>query len=257
MRTYYHLLIFSLLASAFVACNDVDKTSASAADSLTVAEISPKQLTPADIPADVRYRGTLYKALQWQDKKGDNLLITSLVAPHASGASGQGGEEERSAELYAFHFVKDNKGQYKLLWQMADAERECPVDISCAFLEQGIGITDLDNNGIAETTVAYKLACRGDISPASMKVVMHQDTVKYALREQMWNRFLTEDTTATLPVTEEDVNLATLPGYRGREDEYMKTYGRYENEKDFEKAPPAFLVHARQQWLKLAPETFE
>lgn len=257
MRTPLRSLIGLLILGTFVACNEGGKAPASVADSLAPAEISPKQLAVDEIPAGIRFRGTLYKALQWQDKKGDNLLITSLTAPYHSGASGQGGEEERSAELYAFHFVKNESGQYRLLWQLADAERECPVDISCAFLDQGISVTDLDKNGIAETTIAYKLACRGDVSPASMKLIIHQDTAKYALRGQMWNRYLTEDTTAVLPVTEKDVNLATLPGYRGPDKDYMKTYGRYENEKDFEGAPASFLPYVRQQWLKLAPETFE
>ncbi|MDF2385227.1 hypothetical protein JMG10_27400 [Nostoc ellipsosporum NOK] len=253
MRTYYFIIL--LLALSFVACNDADKTSASAADSLKTAqtEISPKEVTATDLPANVRFRGTLHKAIQWQDKKGDNLLITSLVAPYNSGE-----EEERTAELHAFHFVKNKSGDYKLLWQMTDTEQECPVDITCSFLDQGITITDLDSNGIAETTIVYKKACRGDPSPATLKVVMHQDTAKYALRGLTWNDYdRDENKDALLPATEKDVNLATLPGYKGTEKEYAKTYGRYENEKDFQNAPPAFMLHARRQWLKLSHETYD
>jgi hypothetical protein len=70
----------------------------------------------------------------------------------------------------------------------------------------------------------------------------------------MWNRWVGENETTKYPITEKDVNLETLPGYKGTEQEYDKLYGRYQSEKDFKNAPAEFLIFARQQWLKNAEE---
>ena len=43
-------------------------------------------------------------------------------------------------------------------------------------------ITDLDSDGIAESTFLYKLSCRSDISPARLKLIMHKGAAKYAMR---------------------------------------------------------------------------
>ena len=114
-------------------------------------------------------------------------------------------------------------------------------------------ITDLDADSIAETTVQYKLACSSDVSPALMKLVMHEGETKYALRGMMWYGSPEEKFT----VTEKDANLETLPGYKKTDEEYFKTWGRYETEKEFATAPPEFLKHAQQQWMKFAKESSE
>ena len=53
----------------------------------------------------------------------------------------------------------------------------------CEFIKNAAVVTDLDQDGIAETTVQYKLACRSDVSPALMKLVMHEGETKYAHRK--------------------------------------------------------------------------
>jgi hypothetical protein len=43
-------------------------------------------------------------------------------------------------------------------------------------------VEDLDQDGEAETTVIYTLTCRGDVSPAPAKLIMHEGKTKYAIR---------------------------------------------------------------------------
>lgn len=213
---------------------------------------SPQKIKPAGIPNEVKYSGNVVEAWKWKDGLGDNLLIlsnTDIIAQENS--------DEQSKKLYAYQYCRTDTG-YRLLWKLVDMIQQCPVDIAVEFIKGSTSITDLDKDGIAETTVLYKLACRGDVSPADMKLILHEDSVKYALRGSMWSPFIADDpSTAKLPVTEKDVNLETLPGYKGTEEEYFKTYGRYKTEKEFAKAPASFLSFARRRWLKYVKESFD
>jgi len=65
---------------------------------------------------------------------------------------------------------------------MHDRVTDCPLDIKADFVPGSFAITDLDKNGIAEVWVAYRLSCRGDISPSDLKIIMHEGIKKYAKR---------------------------------------------------------------------------
>ena len=56
------------------------------------------------------------------------------------------------------------------------------LDLDADFIKSLTRITDLDSNGIAETTVAYHLACLGGIDTKPTKVIMRQGKEKYAIR---------------------------------------------------------------------------
>ncbi len=140
------------------------------------------------------------------------------------------------------------------MWKISDAEQDSPLDLAVAFIKGSLAITDLDKDGMAETTVQYKLACRSDVSPAQMKLILHEDTVKYALRGTMWVKTGEE---SKFTVTEKNVNLETWKDYKGTDDEWEKLFGRYRTEKDFLAAPPEFLIFARRQWLLHVKESFE
>lgn len=225
-------------------------TSSSTAEPIT---ISPVRLTKEQIPANLAFKGVLHEAFQWKDRLGDNLLIASLVPPFADKEKNEWGEVGATAEVYVFHFIKRNEN-YDLLWKISDAEKACPFDLTLAFFKEAITITDLDADGIAETSIQYKKACRSDVSPAFMKLIMHEDTVKYSLRGAMW---VFDGGNGQFEVTEKDVNLEKLPKPKGEAAKMYQQYGRYVTEKEFTNAPKEFLNHARRQWLKYAKESFD
>ena len=213
-----------------------------------------KKITGSQIPPAIKFRGKINEAWKWNDKLGENLLITSGVDKYKDKASvPESDEDPFSVELHAFHFIKKDS-VYKLLWKLSDAEKICTFDLTVSFIEGTIKITDLDKDDIAETTMQYKLACRSDASPALMKLIMHEDTVKYALRGSMW---LDTGEQNKYPVTEKNMNLETWKEYKGTEDEWEKLFGRYQTEMEFSKAPPSFLTFARRQWHLHAKESFE
>ena len=179
-------------------------------------------------------------------------MITARITPFGVKAKDPTEDDGQSAELYAFHYAK-NDGEFKQIWMITDTEKECPFDITCDFIKNAVVITDLDADGIAETTLQYKLACRSDVSPALKKLIMHEGPTAYTLQGLMWY----DNPDEKFEVTESNANLETLPGYKKTEDEYLKTFGRYESEKGFAGAPPAFLAYARQQWVKFVKESFD
>ena len=99
-----------------------------------------------------------------------------------------------------------------------------------------------------------QLACRSDVSPSYKKLVMHEADAKYVLRGMMW---IPSTPTEQLKVTDTNANLEKLPKHDDEYESYLLTIGRYENEKDFKTAPPAFLDHARRQWISFVRESFE
>ena len=221
-------------------------------DSIKAATISiqPVKIAAAGLPKDLKFRGKVQEAWQWKDKLGDNILITCYVAPYDDKQKSEYGEEGQTAELHTFHYLKRDS-VYKVLWKMSDAEKACPFDITCEFIEGSTTITDLNNNGIAETKVQYAVVCRSDVSPAYMKLIMHEDTVKCSLRGNRWLKYSPE---FKFEITENDVNLEKLPKRKDETEEMLRSFGRYENEKDFTAAPVEFLIYARKEWLKYAKE---
>lgn len=210
-----------------------------------------EKLSKEQIPTEIKFKGTLVEAWSWRDKLGDNILITSEVEPYDEINKNEVGDDVSAAELYAFHFLKRDS-IYTLHWKIADAIRSCPFDAICQFLKNSITITDLNNNGIAEVLVQYKIVCISDVSPANKKLIMYEDTIKYSLRGMMC-----DPGTPIICVTDKDLNLEKVPPGKDEWEEYTRLFGRYENEKGFANAPPAFLVHARSEWLKHIKETFD
>jgi hypothetical protein len=217
------------------------------------ADIAAVKLFPSQMPPGIKVKGRITDAWQWSDSLGTNLLILS-----GSGlVQGQNGDEQ-SQQIFASHYVSTGTG-YRQLWNLTDGVTACPLDLEANFLPGSTRITDLDKDGIAETTLVYRLACRGDVSPSDMKLIMHEDTVKFALRGVMWMDIPSgdpADPTVNGPA-ETNVNLETLPGYTGKDEEYAATFGRYRNEKDFAKAPGTFITFARRHWLRHAKESFD
>jgi hypothetical protein len=219
---------------------------------VTVARIEPVKGTAADIPSTLNLKGKLEEVWKWTDNMGENLLVLTTVAPYDDKQKNQYGEEGQTAELHAFHYAK-KEGDYQQVWMINDAEKACPFDITCAFVRDAVTITDLDADGLAETKIQYRIACRSDVSPASLKLIMHEGTQKYALRGLTWYGM----GEGTFDITESNACLETLPGYKGTEDEWVKTFGRYESEKEFATAPPEFLSHARNHWIRFVKESTE
>ena len=80
--------------------------------------------------------------------------------------------------------------------------------------------------------MVYKLACRGDVSPADMKIIMYEGKTKHAVRGTM-----------KLP--------AELQG------EMTSSYGSHTADENMKKAYPVFREHAEYIWKNRETDAFD
>lgn len=145
--------------------------------------ITPAEVEAGELPAGAVHRGNVVGARRWTDGLGENLLILTRTDPFEAKPceyDSCGWDQE----LYAYHYTRRDTG-LALLWRTTDFIRQCDLDMTVRMGHQTLEITDLDADGIAETTFLYILACRGDVSAAEMKLIMHEGAEKYAIRGTM------------------------------------------------------------------------
>ena len=242
----------------FVACNaSTEKTETTSTDTSAAetpaASFEANKIQAADIPETIVYEGQVKDVYRWTDQNGDNIFFVTVKGPYPDRDKGEAEEEGKTADLYAFHYAKKDAADYKMLWKMQDQELSCPFDITTEIIPGSVTITDLDKNGIGEAKFQYALACRSDVSPAAMKLVMLENSKVYTLSGNRWVEFGPD---FKFDVNASNVNLEKLPMLDDGEDDLLRSYGRYKSEKEFATAPPAFLEYARNEWIKYAIEKF-
>ena len=166
------------------------------------------------LPGEIEYTGSVISMAQWKDRLGLNILFITETAENSN-------EDTRSKELFAYHFLDDDPGS-RLLWKINDFVKDCPVDLTLNYIDKSLTITDLNNNGIAESGFLYRMSCKGDVSADDMKFIMHEGDKKYAIRGSM-----------NLEMNGEELEK-----------------GRMELDPSFKSAPKKFLEFAESQWNK-------
>lgn len=132
-----------------------------------------------ELPRCIMYDGKLKSAIHWLDRSGENIAVISESGEFPSPDNDH--ENYRDAELYAFHYWVIG-GTIKRTWKIKDSVKQCPVDIYVSFVKNTFQVTDLNENGIAEVWLLYRVSCHGDVSPAQMKIIMYEEQKKYAMR---------------------------------------------------------------------------
>jgi hypothetical protein len=187
---------------------------------LAFAQIKVTNLDKNTIPKTIKYKGHIVNAASYRDADGEHLVITTetgvVNTPNPPDGSGY-----RDGALYAYHY-KINGNNYVLTWQMYDFVATCPVDVTAAYIPNTFAITDANKNGKAEVWLMYITACRGDVSPANMKIIMHEGDKKYAVRGESRNK-------------------VTDTQYEG---------GKYVFDEAFKTAPESFRQYAQSLWKK-------
>lgn len=213
------------------------------------APIHVRTLKAAQIPDPTLLPpGKLLEARQWQDSHGENLLLITRRGPFDEKTT-EYTDEESGVELFARQYVRQASGRWQELWRMQDAIRNCAFDMWLGPLPGSTSITDLNADGETETTLVYQLTCRSDVSPSDLKLIMHAGRRKYALRGQtvvQYDSVTLAQRAPANPCCVDTLSEAELDAPEG----YKLYAGRYQNEKDFRKAPPELLRFARQQWRK-------
>ena len=240
-----------LTASLLFSCNNTNKDKEHSSEEnepieKTSIKFHVSDIPESEIPRSIEIKGDVLISKKWEDNNGENILILSRKGPiEETEYEVEFSGDERYAELYGAQYLKQGD-DFELLWDIYDFERHCPFDLWIGYLPNSTQITDLDNNGITETTIAYKLTCRSDVSPSNMKLIMHENGKKMALRGTM---ILEMDKSRISDDFEYDLSKVDTTGLSEYE-RIVELYGRYSNENDFKNKPSEFLNFAKESWKK-------
>lgn len=129
------------------------------------------RIDKAELPAGLKPLSTLVAALRWSDSAGDNVAVLSRSL-----------DEKRGDARLQVELWSGKGGQGGVVRTLKEAVLRCELDLRAEFLEEALGVTDLDADGLGELTFAYRTTCAGDVSPFALKVFLLEQRAKYGLR---------------------------------------------------------------------------
>ena len=199
MQRFVWMLGIALGIALFMAHAQAD---APAATKLSQRELSEVMQRP----------DTLIDALGWRDAAGEH------VAAFWQRIDARGGNARLQVDLWSGKPAKPKK----LIRSIKDGVQRCEFDLVAEYVAAATGLTDLDADGIAELTFAYRTTCTSDVSPLTLKLLVLEQGAKYIVRGS----------------TRVDVGGGELTGGEHQPDGALKKQ-------------PAFAAHAEAVWAKV------
>jgi hypothetical protein len=189
------------------------------------SQVEARKQADKTLPAGIDYQGVVSDAVVVSDKNGASIIVITETAVQPS----KTWPDSKEKEMFVYRYITQSEGP-RLLWKVYDFVKECPLDTDATFLggaeAKGITVTDLDNDNDAEVWMAYRLICRGDVSPGEVKIIMYEGKTRHAMRGK-----------SKVKVSPTD--------YDG---------GSFTIDQDLEKAPQVFKDYAKQLWEKIVVE---
>lgn len=119
--------------------------------------------------------GKVVSVLRVVGKADEKFLV--LAEKPTKSANGRVERIDLSANFYA-----KSGQQWKSEWAINDFV-DCPgLDSKASFFPDATTVTDADNDGKPEITVAYQTFCGGGVEPSTVKVILRQGETKFAIR---------------------------------------------------------------------------
>jgi hypothetical protein len=131
------------------------------------------------IKSNFKFKGTIQEFVKWKDGEGTHIVFTT-VTKVTERENTELEEFTRYKDLFCYHYLQKDE-TFESTWTITDNVSDCPVDITLDFVKKSLHVTDLDKNGIGEVWTMYRSACRGDVSPTTLKLIMYQGDTKYKL----------------------------------------------------------------------------
>lgn len=226
-KTY---LLYCLPFLFFLNCKEEKKDSVSETNSSEVSQVErtdsliATKIDSTQVPKTFRYKGNFKDGFRWKDKTGEYTVITSETGIYRNENFPHEEDDSRDAEVFAQCYSLENN---QLVWKVNDFIKDCIVDIEAEFKKNTLSVTDLDKNGIAEVWIMYKMACKGDVSPSNLKIIMYEGKQKFAMRGETKIRSGMEN--------------HGKPIFEG---------GSYTFDKAFQQGPETFRDYAVKLWTK-------
>ena len=177
-----------------------------------------------ELPPDATTYGVFRDAIGWTDKYGKHAIVFGL-------SESEKGDE--TTTVLVADFISWEGDAWTSQRKFKERVDKCQFDTALYEMVGDWSVTDLDKNGIAEVTFAWRVGCRSDVSPVGHKVLIvgydeSVEVAKYVLRG--------------------DTAIKIGGGVEGG--------GKYRGDSAFKKAPPSYLEHAKMVWSKTSVETY-
>ena len=157
-----------------------DANQPSAGDGVDGASAEPRRLelrTLPKAPEGMDAKGS--QAWGWSDGNGENVFaVTYTDREDPDGAEGP----TKSRSMVITHDATGPDGSTERKRMVKDFVNDCLFDVHLGLETGSIQLSDLDDDGVAEITFAYRLACASDVSPVGRKVLLLENGAKYILR---------------------------------------------------------------------------
>lgn len=181
----FAIICITLFAGLLNACNSLDNAGeselASSVDTFQNA-ISVLAIDTGSLPKGLAYKGIADTALHWSDKTGEYIALRTRKSGYTSDETAYS-DTSNNIDLYVYCFKLNTISKnYERIWHIHDFVNDCQFDVVAEFFKDAFKLTDLNKNGIPEIWSVYRTACRSDISPCEMKIIMYEGGNKYAMR---------------------------------------------------------------------------
>jgi len=153
-------------------------------DSINTANTIKINLLPIDtvfINQKFKYKGKVKDCLKWKDQEGTHIVFTTETGVYHTNIDEQEGIFNQNAEVFCHHYVQQ-ENDFAKKWTIYDFSKDCPMDATARFGQFNLEVTDLNENGVPEIWTIYRIVCRGDVSPSTLKLIMYEGDKKYKLQ---------------------------------------------------------------------------
>lgn len=121
--------------------------------------------------------------VHFRDRDGEAVLVLSRLDDQVSDEETE--QEVDRVVLTATLYGRSNDAQtYKARWTIEN-ETTCPgLDLDVGFYTDVSGASDLNNDGVAELTVASHSFCGGGVDPQDLHVELREGAASYVINGQ-------------------------------------------------------------------------
>jgi len=141
------------------------------------------------LPQGVKVTGKPVALASFVDSKGEHVVVVSVTDVKTTKPTNPDDEAMSERHLFGAQFTllrnKAKSGgppRVGRVWETKDWIKDCPLDLVVEYVPGSLEITDLDNDGTAESFFAYRMTCAGDVGPLTLKLLVHEGETKYAVR---------------------------------------------------------------------------
>lgn len=137
--------------------------------------IPPEQLEVLGVQAPI-------KSVHFRDQQGEGLLVLSRVDGQATDAETE--QEVDRVVLKATLYGRTGDAAFTPRWNIEQETSCAGLDLDVDFYNDVSGVGDLNDNGIAEITVASHAYCGGGIEPQDIAIELREGESVYSLTGQ-------------------------------------------------------------------------